>query len=396
MKDSILVINCGSSSLKFAILSNAGQDTLVEGIADRLGTEESSITFKFEGEKKSMLLEDGSHKSAVAHIKDWLSDHPAIARALVGIGHRVVHGGETFSQSVLIDNNVLNGIKECAQFAPLHNPAHIKGIEIAFELFPGLPQVAVFDTAFHQTLAAEQYLYPIPMHFYRQHHFRKYGFHGTSYRYISQRLAQLVAGSDQQGVLVAHLGNGASVCAISKGLSVDTSMGITPLEGLMMGTRSGSIDPSLLSFISQAENISADAALDVLNKKSGLLGVSEISNDCRTLEEAMASGDQRAKLALDMFAVRTAKHLASMATTLESIDHLVFTGGIGENSSYLRHVICDHLKALNIRIDSTLNENAPRGGTTSINSATSATKVWIIPTNEELMIALDTISLISH
>ena len=234
------------------------------------------------------------------------------------------------------------------------------------------------------------------MHFYRQHHFRKYGFHGTSYRYISQRLAQLVAGSDQQGVLVAHLGNGASVCAISKGLSVDTSMGITPLEGLMMGTRSGSIDPSLLSFISQAENISADAALDVLNKKSGLLGVSEISNDCRTLEEAMASGDQRAKLALDMFAVRTAKHLASMATTLESIDHLVFTGGIGENSSYLRHVICDHLKALNIRIDSTLNENAPRGGTTSINSATSATKVWIIPTNEELMIALDTISLISH
>lgn len=396
MKDSILVINCGSSSLKFAVLANAGQDSLIEGIADRLGTEESNITFKFEGKKKSILLEDGSHKNAVAQIKEWLNSHPVIADSLVGIGHRVVHGGETFSQSVLINETVLDGIKECAQFAPLHNPAHIKGIEIAFELFPGLPQVAVFDTAFHQTIAPEQYLYPIPMHFYRQHHFRKYGFHGTSYRYISQRLAQLAKGSDQQGVLVAHLGNGASTCAIHKGLSVDTSMGITPLEGLMMGTRSGSIDPSLLSFISQAEGISADAALDILNKKSGLLGVSEISNDCRTLEEAMVSGDQRAKLALDMFAIRTAKHLASMSTTLESIDHLVFTGGIGENSSYLRQVICDHLKALNITIDSTLNETAPRGETTNIRSASSGTNVWIIPTNEELMIVLDTISLISH
>ena len=396
MKDSILVINCGSSSLKFAVLANAGQDSLIEGIADRLGTEESNITFKFEGKKKTILLEDGSHKNAVAQIKEWLNSHPDIADSLVGIGHRVVHGGETFSQSVLINETVLDGIKECAQFAPLHNPAHIKGIEIAFELFPGLPQVAVFDTAFHQTIAPKQYLYPIPMHFYRQHHFRKYGFHGTSYRYISQRLEQVAKGSDQQGVLVAHLGNGASTCAIDKGLSVDTSMGITPLEGLMMGTRSGSIDPSLLSFISQAEGISADAALDILNKKSGLLGVSEISNDCRTLEEAMVSGDQRAKLALDMFASRTAKHLASMSTTLESIDHLVFTGGIGENSSYLRQAICDHLKALNITIDSTLNETAPRGDTTNISSASSGTNVWIIPTNEELMIALDTISLISH
>lgn len=396
MNDSILVINCGSSSLKFAILANAGQETLVEGIADRLGTDESNITFKFEGMKNTITLEDGSHKNAVTHIKEWLSDRPSIEQTLVGIGHRVVHGGETFGTSVLINQEVLDGIKECAQFAPLHNPAHAKGIEVAFELFPGLPQAAVFDTAFHQTLAPEQYLYPIPMHFYREHHFRKYGFHGTSYRYISQRLAQIVPGSDQQGVLVAHLGNGASTCAINKGQSSDTSMGITPLEGLMMGTRSGSLDPSLLSFISQAENISADAALDILNKKSGLLGVSEISNDCRTLEDAMMSGDQRAKLALDMFAARTAKHLASVATTLDSIDHLVFTGGIGENSGYLRQSICDHLKALNIRIDSNKNEQAPRGETLNIHSENSGTDVWIIPTNEELMIALDTISLIKH
>lgn len=396
MKDSILVINCGSSSLKFAILANAGKTTLVEGIADRLGSSESSITFKYDGQKNVIALDDGSHKNAVSQIKLWLENHTSIQASLVGIGHRVVHGGEAFTKSVLINQDVINGITDCAKFAPLHNPAHAKGIEVAFELFDGLPQVAVFDTAFHQTLEPEQYLYPIPMSFYRDHHFRKYGFHGTSYRYISQRLAQISIGSDQQGVLVAHLGNGASTCAISHGKSTDTSMGITPLEGLMMGTRSGSIDPSLISFISQAENITADEALDILSKKSGLLGVSEISNDCRTLEEAMMSGDQRAKLALDMFASRTAKHLASVATSLESTDHLVFTGGIGENSSYLRQAICNNLTALNINIDSTLNENAPRGAEQNITATNSKTTVWVIPTNEELMIALDTISLIQH
>ncbi len=396
MKDSILVINCGSSSLKFAILANAGQNTLVEGIADRLGSSESTITFKHGGQKLEIPLPDGSHKSAVTQIKEWLNNNPTIENTLIGLGHRVVHGGETFTESALINDTVIEGIRDCAKFAPLHNPAHVKGIEVAFELFPGLPQIAVFDTAFHQTLAQEQYLYPIPMSLYRDHHFRKYGFHGTSYRYISQHLGKITKTSDQQGVLVAHLGNGASVCAIDKGQSSDTSMGITPLEGLMMGTRSGSLDPSLLSFISQAENISSDEALSILNSKSGLLGVSEISNDCRTLEEAMVSGDQRAKLALDMFAARTAKHLASVATTLESIDHLVFTGGIGENSSYLRQVICQHLKALNIKIDTTLNSSAPRGEMSNISDQSGHVNIWIIPTNEELMIALDTISLIQH
>lgn len=394
MKDSILVINCGSSSLKFAILANAGQTTLVEGIADRLGSAGSSITFKYEGQKSEISLTDGSHKNAVSQIKEWLKSHTEIESSLVGIGHRVVHGGETFSESVLIDQNVIDGIEKCAKFAPLHNPAHLKGIEVAFELFPGIPQVAVFDTAFHQTLEPEQYLYPIPMKLYREHHFRKYGFHGTSYRYISQQLAKTVPGSDEQGVLVAHLGNGASVCAINKGKSSDTSMGITPLEGLMMGTRSGSLDPGLISFIRQAEGISAQEALDILNKESGLLGISELSNDCRTLEEAMEKGDEKALLALNMFAARAAKHLASVATTLESIDHLVFTGGIGENSSYLRQVICQHLKALNINIDSTLNTEAPRGESSNITAEHSNTNVWIIPTNEELMIALDTINLI--
>lgn len=392
MSDSILVINCGSSSLKFAVLSNAGKTTLVEGIADRLGTDHSSVTFKHDGSKNEITLKDGSHKNAVAEIKKWLSDRPSILNSLSGIGHRVVHGGEKFSHSMLIDQTVIDGIAECAKFAPLHNPAHIKGIEVAMELFPGLPQVAVFDTAFHQTLSPEQFLYPIPMKLYREHHFRKYGFHGTSYRYISQRLAELAPDSMHQGVLVAHLGNGASTCAINKGQVSDTSMGITPLEGLMMGTRCGSLDPSLLSFISHSENISADQALDILNKKSGLLGISELSNDCRTLEEAMASGDDRAKLALDMFAIRTAKFLMSVATTLDSIDHIVFTGGIGENSSYIRSTICQQLRAFGIALNS--DKNALRGPARRIDADNSRAKVWIIPTNEELMIALDTISLI--
>jgi len=396
MADSILVINCGSSSLKFAILSNAGQTLIVEGIAERLGSDNSSISFKFEGEKTKIALQNSSHKQAVTQIKHWLEKYPYIQKNLVGIGHRVVHGGETFTQSALIDQNVIQGIADCSQFAPLHTAAHVTGIEVALQIFPGLPQVAVFDTAFHQTLEPVQYLYPIPMAMYRDHHFRKYGFHGTSYRHISQRLAELDPKSQQQGVLVAHLGNGASTCAINKGKSSDTSMGITPLEGLMMGTRSGSLDPSLTSFISKAENISCDEALDILNKKSGLLGISELSNDCRTLEEAMVSGDNRAKLALDMFASRTAKYLASVATTLENIDHLVFTGGIGENSSYLRYVICQHLKALNISIHEDKNNNAPRGIASEIHADHSNTKVWIIPTNEELVIALDTISLINH
>lgn len=392
MSESILVINCGSSSLKFAVLSDEGQSILLEGIADRLGVGNSSVTFKKDGNKESIHLADGSHKSAVAEIKKWLSQRPAILDSLTGIGHRVVHGGETFSKSVLIDQSVIDGIAECANFAPLHSPAHIIGMNAAIELFPGIPQVAVFDTAFHQTLSQEQYLYPIPMELYRQHHFRKYGFHGTSYRYISRRLAELHPKSLEQGVLVAHLGNGASTCSIHKGKSTDTSMGITPLEGLMMGTRCGSLDPSLLTFIAQAQGISSEEALDILNQKSGLLGISELSNDCRTLEEAMALGNKQAKLALDMFAIRTAKYLVSTATTLNSIDHLVFTGGIGENSSYIRAAICQQLKAFNIHIDS--DKNSLRGATMSIESKKSQTKVWIIPTNEELMIALDTINLI--
>ncbi|GAB3475265.1 acetate/propionate family kinase [Marinomonas epiphytica] len=395
MKDSILVINCGSSSLKFAVLSHAGEVLELEGIAELLNTPQSRISFKFAGQKQIENLPNASHQQAVEQIKNWLIQHPQIQNNLVGIGHRIVHGGETFSESVLITPDVLQGIADCAKFAPLHNPAHVIGVEVAMALFPGLPQVAVFDSAFHQTLDQEQYLYPIPMSLYKEHGLRKFGFHGTSYRYISQQLAKLSPNSDKQGILVAHLGNGASTCAINKGLSSDTSMGITPLEGLMMGTRCGSLDPSLVAFISQVRNIDTDEALNLLNKESGLLGVSELSNDCRTLEEAMSAGDERATLALEMFASRTAKFLASTATTLDSIDHIVFTGGIGENSSYLRSETIKRLAAFNIKLDAELNNTAPRGEVSQIQADDSGAKIWIIPTNEELMIALDTISLIA-
>lgn len=395
MSNQVLVINCGSSSLKFAILGSNEQPPVLEGIAERLGSEHSSISFKFNNEKKEQALHENDHRGAVSAIKKWLDDNTQANINLVGVGHRVVHGGETFTSSVIIDDAVLEGIEQCSVFAPLHNPAHIKGIREAKQLFGDLPHVAVFDTAFHQTLSADQYLYPIPMRLYREHHFRKYGFHGTSYRFITQKLASLDSKAHKESALIAHLGNGASVCAISAGTSVDTSMGITPLEGLMMGTRSGSLDPSLLAFISDAEGISMKDALDILNKESGLKGISEISNDCRTIENAQATGDERADLALTMFASRAAKHLASAATNLDSIEHLVFTGGIGENSPLIRSRICQKLKVLGVEIDQHTNQTAPRGEISRISQPTSKVSVWIIPTNEELLIAQDTLDLIA-
>lgn len=395
MSKQVLVINCGSSSLKFAIRDDSDDQPILEGIAERLGTEHSTITFKYNCVKTEHPLHDHDHRGAVSAIKEWIDDHKDAGIDLAGVGHRVVHGGETFHQSVVIDDDVLDGIEECATFAPLHNPAHVKGIREAKQLFGELPHVAVFDTSFHQTMAKDQYLYPIPMRLYRNYHFRKYGFHGTSYRYIAQKLASLGKGFGIQNALVAHLGNGASVCAISGGKSVDTSMGITPLEGLMMGTRSGSLDPSLLAFIADAEGISMEQALDILNKESGLKGVSEISNDCRALETAQATGDDRANLALDMFASRAAKHLASVGTNLCSIEHLVFTGGIGENSPLIRSRICKRLQVLGIELDHNANQIAPRGASFCLSPDDANVKVWIIPTNEELLIAQDTLNLIN-
>lgn len=396
MNDFILVINSGSSSLKFAILAQQGQTSILEGIAERLNSDAASVKFKYNDETESLSLVAGSHQDVLTSIKAWLDKHPRVTQQLVGIGHRVVHGGEHFSRSVLIDESSIKAIEDCASLAPLHNPANIKGIEACHQLFPDLPQVAVFDTAFHQTLDQVQYLYPIPMRFYRDQTLRKYGFHGTSYRYISQALTEIDNKTLSQGTLIAHLGNGASVCAIQNGKSVDTSMGLTPLDGLMMGTRSGSIDPTVLSFIAKTEEKTLDACLEVLNKESGLLGISELSNDCRTLEEAMNAGDERAKLALDMFCSRTAKSIASLATTLTDFDNLVFTGGIGENSVYVRQQVCNYLNVFGLSLDKQANTNLVRKQANIISAQNSNRTVWVIPTNEELMIALDTINLIQH
>jgi len=394
MHNFILVINSGSSSLKFAVLAQRGQEVVLEGIAQRLGSADASIDFKFNNKKESHLLEVGSHQGALARIKAWFDQHPDVTQNLIGIGHRVVHGGETFSHSVIIDDNTVTAIEDCSSLAPLHNPANVKGIKACHSLFPTLPQVAVFDTAFHQSLQQVQYLYPIPMHFYRDQTLRKYGFHGTSYRYISQALGRLNEETRQQGVIVAHLGNGASVCAIQNTESVDTSMGLTPLDGLMMGTRSGSIDPMILSFMAKSEEKTLDECLNILNKESGLLGISELSNDCRTLEDAMKAGDERAKLALDMFCSHTAKNIASCATSLDSFEQLVFTGGIGENSAYVRSQICKSLAVLGIKLDQQANTSLTRGQASLISKESAERCIWVIPTNEELMIALDTINLI--
>jgi len=394
MKDSILVINSGSSSLKFAILNDAGKKLVFEGIAEQLNSKTADITFKFEGTKVSYPLQQSSHQDALSHIKLWLDKHPLILDSLIGVGHRIVHGGETFTGSVIIDNHVIKQIENCIPLAPLHNPSGLKGIEACLKLFKTLPQIAVFDTSFHQTLNQVEYLYPIPMRYYRDHALRKYGFHGTSFRYISKRLGELDKASLQEDILVAHLGNGASACAISEAKSVDTSMGLTPLEGMMMGTRSGNVDPMLLSSIAKQDNLDLDATLAILNKESGLLGISELSNDCRTLEEAMNAGSQQAKLALDMFCERAAKNLVCVATSLTNIKHLVFTGGIGENSHYVREKICSYLRILNIHLDKVENETLSREKDVIISPAQYPIKIWIIPTNEELMIALDTIDLI--
>ncbi|TBR38154.1 acetate kinase [Marinomonas agarivorans] len=394
MKEAVLIINSGSSSLKFAVLSHAGEKLVMQGVADRLNSNQAEITINYAQTSKKAALVDGSHQAALIQIKQWLEQKPDILNSLTGVGHRIVHGGERFTDSALIDEQAIQQIKACIPLAPLHNPAGLKGIEACFSLFGHLPQVAVFDTSFHQTLSNVEYLYPIPIRYYRDHGLRKYGFHGTSFRYISRKLTQLEPESTNSGVVVAHLGNGASTCAIFNGQSVDTSMGLTPLEGMMMGTRSGSVDPTLVAAIAQRDQLNTDDALTVLSKESGLLGISELSNDCRTLEEAMNAGDERAKLALDMFCTRAAKNIVSVATSLTTLSHLVFTGGIGENSNYVRQNIVQNLSILGIQLDTKENIKCPRGQTHLISPAQQRTKVWVIPTNEELMIALDTIKLI--
>ena len=394
MHNLILVLNCGSSSMKAAVLDGVTGESFLTVLAEKLGSADALITTKFQGEKEVFYFkEHTSHDHAVKKLLQILQQH-GLNKDIIAVGHRVVHGGETFHASTLITREVLEDIEHCIPLAPLHNPAHLLGIHAAQEAFPDLPHVAVFDTSFHQTMPEHAYMYAIPRKYYRQNAVRRYGFHGTSYRYVSQTAAQMLKRKPEElCMVIAHLGNGASVTAVKNGLSVDTSMGLTPLEGLIMGTRSGDIDPSIFEFLFDNKHMSIRQINSMLNKDSGLLGISELSNDCRTLEEHAALGHDGAILALNMFAYRLAKYIASMTVATGRLDALVFTGGIGENSASMRKRVMQHLGFLGVHVDDEANQAMVGGQTGAINATSDAILTLVIPTNEELMIAQDTYAL---
>ena len=394
MHNLILVLNCGSSSMKAAVLDGITGESHLNVLAEKLGSADALMTTKTQGDKDVFYFkEHTTHDHAVRKLLGILQQH-GLSEAIIAVGHRVVHGGEKFHASTLITREVLEDIEHCIPLAPLHNPAHLLGIHAAQQAFPDLPHVAVFDTSFHQTMPEHAYMYAIPRKYYRLNAVRRYGFHGTSYRYVSQTAAQMLKRKPEElCMVIAHLGNGASVTAVKNGLSVDTSMGLTPLEGLIMGTRSGDIDPSIFEFLFDNKHMSIRQINSILNKDSGLLGISELSNDCRTLEEHAALGHDGAILALNMFAYRLAKYIASMTVATGRLDALVFTGGIGENSASMRQRVMQHLGFLGVHVDDEANQAMVGGQAGAINAASDAVLTLVIPTNEELMIAQDTYAL---
>lgn len=394
----ILVINCGSSSLKYQLIDMTNEAVLAKGLAERIGIEGSRIKHKPAG-KEDVVIEKPmeNHKVVLEIVLNALIDpnHGSIKSMdeISAVGHRVVHGGEKFAESVLIDDEVMKAINECIDLAPLHNPPNIMGIQACKELMPNTPMVAVFDTAFHQTMPKSSYVYPLPYELYEKYAVRRYGFHGTSHRYVSQRAAEIL-GKDIKdiNIITCHLGNGASLAAIKGGESIDTSMGFTPLEGLAMGTRSGDIDPAIISFVMDKENMDINAINNLLNKKSGVLGISGVSSDFRDIEEAAASGNERAQLALDIFNNRVVKYIGAYTALMGGVDAIVFTAGLGENSADTRKAICEGFNFLGIQIDA--EKNNVRGKETVISTDNSKVKVLVVPTNEELMIARDTKALV--
>lgn len=387
----ILVLNCGSSSLKGAVIDSSNGDVLLSCLAEKLNLPDAFITFKINGEKeRSELADEPNHTGAVGALLQELKKHGLDSR-IAAIGHRVVMGGEAYSESVLIDDKVIEVIEQCSPLAPLHNPANLLGIRAAQAIFSGLPNVAVFDTSFHQTMPAHAYTYAVPRKYYREQGVRRYGFHGTSYRFVADETARFL-GKDKKGLrlVIAHLGNGASVAAIANGESKDTSMGLTPLEGLVMGTRAGDLDAGVLPYLAQSTGMDIQQLSDMLNKQSGLLGISELSNDCRAIEEAAEQGHEGALLALEVFSYRLAKYVAAMAVAAGGLDALVFTGGIGENSSLIRAKVVNYCAFLGLQLDEEKNLAARFGNAGVITADNGGAVAVVIPTNEELMIAQDT------
>lgn len=391
----ILVLNCGSSSVKYKLINVDTKSTLAEGGVEKIGLPDSFIKFKLaDGSKKVINDPLPDHRKAITDILNLLvsSEYGCIKslKEIDAVGHRVVHGGEKFNKSVRIDDQVIEKIKECYDVAPLHNPANMIGIEAITELIPDVPQVGVFDTAFHQTMPAEAYMYALPYELYEKYAIRRYGFHGTSHRYVSRRACEFLnLDPAKEKVITCHIGNGGSITAVLNGKSVDTSMGLTPVEGLMMGTRVGDVDPGALTFIEDKEGLDSKQLSNLLNKKSGLLGVSGVSSDMRDIDAAIASGNERARLALDMYIYRIIKYIGAYAAVLNGVDVIAFTGGVGENQVQLRKRVCDHLTYLGVKIDDSVN-SVSRGEEKLISTADSKVKVVVIPTDEELMIAKDT------
>ncbi|WP_105189554.1 acetate kinase [Pseudoalteromonas sp. T1lg48] len=386
----VLVLNCGSSSLKFAVIDASSGDELLSGLAERLHNDDATLKYKFAGNKEQNALASGAdHKIAIDALVALIHQYD-LAKDLIAVGHRVVHGGEQFTGSQVITPDVLDAITQTAQLAPLHNPANLTGIKAAQTAFPELVQVAVFDTAFHQSMPKHAFLYALPYSLYRDHGVRRYGFHGTSHHYVStQAVEALGLAADNHRLITAHLGNGCSVCAIKNGASVDTSMGLTPLEGVVMGTRSGDIDPGLFDYLTSQLGYSVTEVNTMLNQQSGLLGISELSNDCRTIEEAYLKGHEQATLALDIFCYRLAKQIAAYLVPLNGLDALVFTGGIGENSDIIRAKVLEHLRFLGWQLDEKRNLAARFGKSGVITSDNSPITALVVPTNEEWMICQD-------
>ncbi|MCL9820172.1 acetate kinase [Helicobacter sp. 14348-15] len=396
----ILVINCGSSSLKYQLINTDTEAVLAAGICDRIGISGGQFTYKPQGGEKSIQnTEMKDHEVAIKLVLEALTDpKTGIISSLdeiKAVGHRIVHGGEHFTHSAVITDEVISHIEECADLAPLHNPAHLLGIRACQALMPSTPMVAVFDTAFHQTMPPKAFIYGLPYEYYEKYKVRRYGFHGTSHSYVSKRTAEfLKIPLENSKIITCHLGNGSSICAIENGKSIDTSMGLTPLEGLVMGTRSGDLDPAVIDYIAQKENLSTKEIMNILNKKSGVLGISGLSSDFRDLLAADENGDLKARFAREVFAYRVAKYIGSYTAALTGVDAIAFCAGVGENAKFIRGKIVSHLQFLGITLDEEANL-ATVGVEGIISTPDSKVKVCVIPTNEELMIARDTKALVS-
>lgn len=395
----VLVLNCGSSSLKYQLIDMDTEDVIASGKYERIGEQESFITHSACGQKKTINHVALDHSEAINFtLKQFTAPEYKVIDSLeeiTAVGHRLLHGGEKISETVIIDDEVIKVLEECSDLGPLHNPPQIKGIQVIQKEMPGKVNVGVFDTAFHQTIAKEKYIYPIPYEYYKKYGIRKYGFHGTSHMYVSIRLAELMQ-KDRRDlkIVTCHLGQGSSICAVDGGKSVDTSMGLTPLGGIPMVTRSGELDPSVVTYLMKKENMTADEVENMLNKKSGLIGVSGMAPDFREIEEASYGENEMAAIAMKMFTYSIAGYIAKYAVAMGGIDAVVFTGGVGENQINVRKNICKQLEFMGIEIDE--DKNNIRGEEKEISKDSSKVKIWVVPTNEELMIAKETVRMINN